>query len=63
MLKISKNKQTLLKDGKIFFYLADTCWSAFTNISDEEWDYYLYKKKFKVLIRFKLIFYHNGMHL
>ena len=61
MLKISKNKQTLLKDGKTFFYLADTCWSAFTNISDEEWDYYLYKRK--VLIRFKLIFYHNGMHL
>ena len=45
MLKISKNKQTLLKDGKTFFYLADTCWSAFTNISDEEWDYYLYKRK------------------
>ena len=41
MLKISKNKQTLLKDGKTFFYLADTCWSAFTNISDEEWDHML----------------------
>ena len=63
MLKISKNKQTLLKDGKTFFYLADTCWSAFTNISDEEWDYYLYKKNFKFLIRFKLILYHNGMNI
>ena len=45
MLKVSENKRTLLKDGKPFFYLADTCWSAFTNITDEEWDYYLYKRK------------------
>lgn len=30
-----------MKDGKPFFYLADTCWSAFTNINDEEWEYYL----------------------
>lgn len=45
MLQISKNKKSLLKDGTPFFYLADTCWSAFTNITDEEWDYYLYKRK------------------
>lgn len=45
MLQISENKKTLLKDGKPFFYLADTCWSAFTNITDDEWDYYLYKRK------------------
>lgn len=45
MLEISKNKKMLLKDNKPFFYLADTCWSAFTNISDDEWDYYLYKRK------------------
>lgn len=45
MLQISENHRTLLKDGKPFFYLADTCWSAFTNITDEEWDYYLYKRK------------------
>ncbi|TDW13237.1 uncharacterized protein DUF4038 [Breznakia blatticola] len=45
MLTISENKKTLLKDEKPFFYLADTCWSAFTNITDDEWDYYLYKRK------------------
>lgn len=45
MLQVSENQQYLLKDGKPFFYLADTCWSAFTNITDDEWDYYLYKRK------------------
>lgn len=45
MLQISENKKTLLRDGRPFFYLADTCWSAFTNITDDEWDYYLYKRK------------------
>lgn len=45
MLQISENKKTLLRDGSPFFYLADTCWSAFTNITDDEWDYYLYKRK------------------
>lgn len=30
-----------LKDGKPFFYLADTCWSAFTNITASDWNYYL----------------------
>ncbi|WP_270516328.1 DUF4038 domain-containing protein [Pediococcus acidilactici] len=39
MLSIEKN--ILTKDGKRFFYLADTCWSAFTNISLEDWNYYL----------------------
>lgn len=45
MLQISENRKTLVKEGKPFFYLADTCWSAFTNITDDEWDYYLYKRK------------------
>lgn len=45
MLQISDNKKNILKDGAPFFYLADTCWSAFTNITDEEWDFYLYKRK------------------
>lgn len=45
MLQIADNHKTLVRDGKPFFYLADTCWSAFTNITDEEWDYYLYKRK------------------
>ncbi len=45
MLQISENKRSFVRDGKPFFYLADTCWSAFTNITDDEWDYYLYKRK------------------
>lgn len=45
MLQISENKKNILRDGKPFFYLADTCWSAFTNITGDEWDFYLYKRK------------------
>ena len=40
-LQISEDHTHLLRDGKHFFWLADTCWSAFTNISDAEWDEYL----------------------
>jgi len=33
-------------DGKPSFYLADTCWSAFTNIEISDWIYYLnYRRK------------------
>lgn len=39
MLKI-KGKY-LFKDNKRFFYLADTCWSAFTSIQLSDWRYYL----------------------
>lgn len=42
---ISSNNRTLMKDGKHHFYLADTCWSAFTNIEEDEWTYYLQKRK------------------
>lgn len=28
-------------DGRPVFYLADTCWSAFTNILESDWAYYL----------------------
>lgn len=45
MLSISDNKRSLLKDGIPFFYLADTCWSAFTNIGENDWKYYLSKRK------------------
>ncbi len=40
-LQISPSGRTLLRNGKPFFWLADTCWSAFTNITDEEWTEYL----------------------
>lgn len=33
------------KDGQRFFYLADTCWSAFTNASLDDWKYYLDYRK------------------
>src|SRR5699024_4736280 len=33
-------------DGKPSFYLADICWSAFTNIEISDWLYYLnYRRK------------------
>lgn len=44
-LQIADNKRTFIKDQKPFFYLADTCWSAFTNITMEEWEYYLSMRK------------------
>ena len=40
-IEVSETKDYFIKDGRRFFYLADTCWSAFTNISYEEWEYYL----------------------
>lgn len=40
-LQVAANGRTLLRDGRPFFWLADTCWSAFTNISREEWISYL----------------------
>ncbi|PWC18092.1 DUF4038 domain-containing protein [Brenneria corticis] len=46
MLSIHKNGKAFLRHDKPFFYLADTVWSAFTNISEEEWEYYLdYRKR------------------
>ena len=44
-LTINKKTNTFEKNGKHFFYLADTCWSAFTNITDDEWEYYLDYRK------------------
>ena len=45
MLQVSENKQTILKNGEPFFYLADTVWSAFTNIDKKDWIYFLNKRK------------------
>lgn len=45
MLSISHNHKRLNKDENDFFYLADTCWSAFTNITEDEWAYYLDVRK------------------
>ena len=51
-LQISEDKTYLLRDGRPFFWLADTCWSAFTNITEDEWEEYLnfrQKQGFNVL--------------
>ncbi|MCX8183695.1 MAG: DUF4038 domain-containing protein [Crenarchaeota archaeon] len=40
-ITVSKSRDFFLREGEKFFYLADTCWSAFTNATYEEWDYYL----------------------
>lgn len=45
MLEVSKTKTFFLKDNNPWFYLADTCWSAFTNISESDWEYYLDTRK------------------
>ncbi|MEH2919789.1 DUF4038 domain-containing protein [Samsonia erythrinae] len=41
MLSIHENGKSFLQDGQPFFYLADTVWSAFTNIAEDDWEYYL----------------------
>lgn len=43
-LKVGENKRNFTRDGKAFFYLADTVWSAFTNAAMEEWEFYLDKR-------------------
>jgi hypothetical protein len=45
MLKVNENKRSLNKDGEPYFFLADTVWSAFTNIEKKDWIYYLEKRK------------------
>lgn len=40
-LTISPDKRYFIKDGKPFFLMADTCWSAFTHPDMEEWREYL----------------------
>lgn len=44
-LEVDQNQSNFVLDGKPFFYLGDTVWSAFTNITTEEWEYYLKKRK------------------
>lgn len=45
MFQVAFDKRYFMKDGKAAFYLADTCWSAFTNISEDDWEYYLDYRK------------------
>ena len=41
MFQIADNRRHFIRNGKPTFYLADTCWSAFTNMTEEDWEYYL----------------------
>jgi len=40
-MSITVKDRIFLKDNQPFFFLADTCWSAFTNITLEDWEYYV----------------------
>lgn len=44
MSKVTVSGRHLERDGKPFFWLADTIWTAFTNPTDEEWLAYLDKR-------------------
>ena len=44
-LMVSDNGEYFIKDGKKFFILCDTIWSAIYNISDSEWKAYLDYRK------------------
>lgn len=44
-LEVNRSKNGFLLNDKPFFYLGDTVWSAFTNVTMEEWEYYLKRRK------------------
>ena len=44
-LKVAPSQDYLLRDGKPFFYLADTVWMAFANLSLGAWSRYLSHRK------------------
>lgn len=45
MFQVAEDRRHFKNGGQDRFYLADTCWSAFTNISEEDWEYYLDYRK------------------
>jgi hypothetical protein len=45
IMKVSDTKDYFEKNGKPFFYFADTVWSAFYNVPLEEWKEYLDYRK------------------
>jgi hypothetical protein len=44
-ISVSPTSDYFVRGGKPFFYLADTIWSAFTNITLQEWEEYLNYRK------------------
>ena len=60
-LSVSPNKRFLLKDGKPFFYLADTAWTLFERLNREEADHYLKDRASKgFTVIHAVIFWSNG---
>lgn len=43
-LTVNGRQDGFLCEGKPFFWFADTCWSAFTSIAEDDWDYYLTRR-------------------
>ncbi|AEB07692.1 hypothetical protein Corgl_1593 [Coriobacterium glomerans PW2] len=43
-LSVNKRGDGFLLDGQPWFWTADTCWSAFTSIALDDWDYYLERR-------------------
>lgn len=43
-LTVNGRQDGFLCEGKPFFWFADTCWSAFTSITEADWDYYLTRR-------------------
>ena len=43
-LAVNDRRDGFTLDGKPWFWLADTCWSAFTSIELADWDYYLARR-------------------
>lgn len=43
-LTVNGRQDGFLCEGKPFFWFADTCWSAFTSITEDDWDYYLTRR-------------------
>lgn len=43
-LTVNERHDGFLCEGRPWFWLADTCWSAFTSITLEDWDYYLTRR-------------------
>lgn len=46
-LQVAPEKTHFLKNGRPFFYLADTVWSALTNVTEDEWREYLVYRRFQ----------------
>jgi len=45
MITVDRDRRILLKDGRPFFYLADTAWNAFVRSEPDEWEAYLAFRK------------------